>query len=257
MEIRAHDHVTRPKGAMQQLLFATFMASANKLVTVDSLTEELWGTTPPQKTHNALQAQISRLRRSLVRVEPDPAALRITTAVSGYQLNVQPGELDAQVFVDTVEEIRVNAWADPHRDIADLRRALALWRGPVFGGIASGPLCRTAASKYEEARTAALELLYKTELRAGGHARIVPELTEMVAQNPLHEQFHRLLMVALYRSGRQIDALNTYRQFQRRLDDDLGIEPSPMLRWYERAILEHDPALMDDTHLSGILVART
>jgi DNA-binding SARP family transcriptional activator len=144
-----------------------------------------------------------------------------------------------------VEGIRARAGRNPAGDVSDLRAALALWRGPVFGGLAAGPICRRAAARYEESRTAALGLLYELELHRGGHARIVPELTELVARNPMHEQFCRLLMVALYRSGRQIDALNVYRGIRRRLVDEFGIEPSPLLRRYEEAILNHDALVSD------------
>lgn len=247
-EIRANNHTARPKGAVQQLLFASFMASAGRLVTIESLAEELWGTTPPKKMHNALQAQISRLRHTLARAEQGAAA-RITTSVSGYQFHLQPGELDAQVFLDSIDIIRSGAYDDPRRCIGDLRSVLNLWRGPTFGGLAVGPLCQTAASKYEESRLSARELLYDVELRAGDHNKIIPELTETLAQNPMQEQFCRLLMVALYRSGRQIDALNVYREFRHRLNEELGVNPSPMLRWYESAVLEHDPALLQESAL--------
>ncbi|GII76197.1 hypothetical protein Sru01_11790 [Sphaerisporangium rufum] len=232
---------------MQQTLLATLLVSGGTLVTVDSLMEELWGTTPPAKVENALQAQVSRLRRSLCRLEPGRES-RLTTSVSGYVLAVDRGELDAWRFLNAVGTIRARVESGLRRDlrteIAELREALALWRGPVYGGLVGGPLCQTAAGKYREARNAALALLYQLELDDGGHAKVLPELTELFAQNPLQEQFCKLLMISLYRSGRQIDALNVYRRFHRRLTDNLGIEPSPALRRYEQAILNHDPIMM-------------
>ncbi|MFL6139498.1 MAG: BTAD domain-containing putative transcriptional regulator [Frankiaceae bacterium] len=244
MEIRTPGETVRLRGTMKQTLLATFLAAANKLVTVDALAEELWGTTPPPKMENALQAQISRLRRVLARLEPERAEPRLVTSVSGYRFTVACEELDAALFLHTVDTIRVRAGSDPHRDVADLREALSLWRGPVFGGLTGGPLCQTAAAKYQESRIAALELLYELELRTGGYARIIPELTELVRQNPLQEQFCSLLMISLYRSGRQIDALSVYRQLRHRLADDFGIEPSPVLRKCEKAILNHDAMLL-------------
>jgi DNA-binding SARP family transcriptional activator len=243
MELRTPVHTVRVRGLMQQTLLATFLAEADKLIPVDALTEELWGTTPPAKSENALQAQISRLRRSLARLEPDRKEPRVITRASGYQFSVHWSELDAWTFQHTVDAIRARAGADRKRDVAELRAALALWRGPVFGGLAAGSICQTAATKYEESRTAALGLLYELELDLGRHATIVPELTELLAQNPMYEQFCRLLMVALYRTGRQIDALNVYRRVRRRLADEFGMEPSPLLRRYEEAILNHDPFL--------------
>lgn len=234
----------RPQGRMIQTLFACFLAEGDRFVRVDALTEELWGSTPPAKSDNALQAQVSRLRRLLEQAEPGSGARRLTANSSGYRLSVHWAELDIGVFQRKVDAVQQSPVADPRYRVAEIRKALALWRGPVFGGLIGGPICEIAAAKYEESRTAALEYLYDLELKADGHTRIIPELTELVRKHPLREQFCSLLMVALYRAGRQADALEAYRSLKRRLDEDLGIEPSPTLRHYEHAILNHDPLLM-------------
>jgi DNA-binding SARP family transcriptional activator len=244
MEIQAGSRVLRPQGRMIQVLFASLLAERDRFVRADVLAEELWGGTPPAKSDNALQAQVSRLRRLLSQAEPDTGAQRLTANASGYRLSVQWAELDVAIFQHKVDLIRGRPIVEPRRDAADLREALALWRGPVFGGLIGGPIGETAAIKYEESRTAALEYLYELELAADGHTRIIPELTELVLRHPLRERFCSLLMVALYRSGRQTDALDAYRSLKRRLDEDLGIEPSPVMRRYEHAILKHDPVLM-------------
>lgn len=250
IEIRKQNHIVRLSGTMQQTLLAALVVSGGTLLTVDALVEELWGTTPPSKVGNALHAQVSRLRRSLARLEPDRTESRLATSASGYLLNVDRSELDAWAFVDTVDVIRnrveAGLMSNALEYVADIRRALAAWRGPVFGGLTGGPLCQTAAAKYTESRNAALSLLYELEIKSGRSVKILPELTELFAQNPSQEQLCMLLMLALYRSGRQIDALNIYRKFRRRLADNLGIEPTPTLREYERAILAHDPFLMTD-----------
>jgi DNA-binding SARP family transcriptional activator len=248
MEIHWQNRVVRPRGPMLQTLLAAFLAAGGKLVMADVLSEELWGATPPSKADNALQAQISRLRRMLARLEPERAEPRLTTSVCGYQLDVAPDELDAWSFLHTIDEIARRTDSDAARDVADLRAALERWRGPIFGGLTGGPLCQTAVAKWEEARINALDLLYDRELEIGDHARAIPELTELVAQNPLQEEFCRLLMVALYRSGRQTDALEVYRQLRHRLGEDLGIDPSPVLSRYEEAILNHDPSLLRPGH---------
>lgn len=244
MEMRNRNHVVRVSGTMKQTLVAAFIAANNDLITVDALAEELWGTTPPLKMENALQAQISRIRRVLTAMEPDRREPRLVTSVSGYRFSVAWTEVDAMSFLHTVDVIRSRPRVDPYRDIADLRSALSLWRGPVFGGLTGGPLCRTTVARYDEARTTAHELLFDLELRVGNHARIVPELTELFAQNPMREQLCSLLMVALYRSGRQIEALEVYRELRKRIAEELGIEPSPILRRFEKAILDHDPLLL-------------
>lgn len=245
MEVRTRSTVYRVGGAMKQTLLAALIAANNRPLTIDALAEELWGTTPPAKMENALQAQVSRIRRMLNRIEPDRRESRLVTTVSGYRLNVSWTEVDALSFAHTVEVIRERPRTNPRRDISDLRSALALWRGPVFGGSVGGPICQIAAAHYREIRTSALELLYDLELRMDNHARIIPELIEMVAENPTSEQFCSLLMVALYRSGRQTEALDVYRQLRRHLAEELGMEPSPVLRRYEKAILDHDPLLLN------------
>jgi DNA-binding SARP family transcriptional activator len=250
IEIHQKNNVVKFGGTVQQTLFAALLADAGTLVTVESLIEELWGTTPPAKVENALQAQVSRLRRRLGRLEPERTESRLQTSAAGYLLEVEQCESDAGLFLHTLGRVRDRVSSresrNLHTEIGDMRDALALWRGPVFGGLIGGPLCQIAASRYEESRNVALSLLYELELRVGEHSRVLPELTALCASNPLQEQFCLLLMLALYRTGRQVDALNVYRQFRQRLVDDLGVEPSPVLQQYEKAILMHDPALMND-----------
>ncbi|MFG2566272.1 BTAD domain-containing putative transcriptional regulator [Streptomyces sp. NPDC048567] len=250
VEIKKNRSAVRLGGAMQQTLLATLLVSGGDLVTVDSLIAELWGTTPPAKVENALQAQISRIRRTLAALEPGRDTSRVVTSTSGYLFTVGRWELDATLFLDAVEAIHARAGHGAHacgeKDITELRDALSHWRGPMFGGLAGGLVCQTAAARYLEARTSALTLLYDLELRAGGHERILPELAELYFRNPVHEQFCMLLMRALYRCGRQLDALGVYRQCRRNLIESQGVEPSPALSQYEQAILTHDPRLLQD-----------
>lgn len=244
IEINGVNRNLRPKGAMIQTLLAGFLAERDQFVRTDDLVEELWGGAPPAKSDNALQAQVSRLRRVLAQAEPG-GAQRLTSNASGYRLSLHWTELDATIFQHKVDSILNQPVTDQRRDTADLRDALSLWRGPVFGGLIGGSICQAATAKYEESRTSALEYLYDLELTADdGHAHVIPELTELVRKHPLRERFCSLLMVALYRSGRQTDALAVYQTLRRRLDEDLGIDPSPVLRRYEQAILNHDPVLL-------------
>ncbi|TCO62871.1 AfsR/SARP family transcriptional regulator [Actinocrispum wychmicini] len=246
---------------MQQTLLATLLVSTNAVVPVEELILELWGMTPPAKVGNALQAQISRLRRNLASVEPERSESRVRTSISGYCLAIDRLELDALSFADTVEMIRLRVRSGDSRsrdlraDIQDLRDALEQWRGPVFGGLTGGRLCQDAGIGFLEARNAALALLYELELDSGGHVRILPELTMAHLRHPSHEQFCILLMRALYLAERQIDALNVYRRFRGHLMETLGIDPSPALRALERAILTHDPALRSGSLAGGNLSA--
>ncbi|WP_367323337.1 BTAD domain-containing putative transcriptional regulator [Streptomyces sp. HUAS ZL42] len=250
MEIKQGQKTVKLGGAIQQTLLATLLVTGGSLVTVDSLIIELWGTTPPSKVDNALQAQISRIRRTLNALEPERETSRVVTSMSGYGFSLDRSELDAHVFLDAVEAIHARLARgisnDAYDDIESLRKALAHWQGPIFGGLTGGPLCQAASAKYLEARNSALALLYELELRVGGHERILPELMELHSRNPVQEQFCLLLMRALYRSGRQLDALNVYRQCRHDLVETLGIEPSPVLRQYEQAILTHDPILLSN-----------
>lgn len=146
VEVRARDRVFQLAGAMQQLLLAALLVSRGELVTVDSLILELWGGNPPSKVQNALQAQVSRIRRSLALLEPERPGSRVITTPSGYLFSVGRQELDAHVFMDTVDRVRRTvadgASTDPGQDVRELRRALAFWSGPVFGGLRVGPSAR-------------------------------------------------------------------------------------------------------------------
>lgn len=244
VEIRAKGQTIAPRGSMLQTLLCAFLVSENKILAVDKLEQELWGTTPPAKSENALQAQISRLRRTLERLEPERAQHRLITNCAGYQFAISPNELDSTVFLQTLKAVRDHARRNLCEDIAELRGALALWRGPIFGGLSGDVLCQAAAAKLEEARITALELLYDLELQTGEYSKIIPELTGLIAENPFSEQFCALLMASLYRSGRQIDALDVFHKFRRRLAEELGVDPSPTLRHYQKAVLNHDPLLM-------------
>ncbi|MEK8169278.1 AfsR/SARP family transcriptional regulator [Streptomyces sp. M19] len=145
----------------------------------------------------------------------------------GYQLLVDDAELDATVFVETVRRAQERLDVDPRGASESLRAALHMWRGPAFGGDAGGALSRAAAVRYEEYRIRAMELFFDSELALGNHTRVLGELREAHAENPLRERFCEQLMIALYRSGRQAEALETYRHMWSRLTEDLGIEPSP------------------------------
>lgn len=247
MEIRTHRRTLMLKGVLQQTLLAALLASNEGLVTVDSLIEELWGLTPPSRTENALQAQISRLRRSLGRLEPDCPESRLATMTAGYQFSLNRAEFDAATLLDSVSAIRARGGKNIPRDVADLREALSLWRGPAFGGISGGPICQAAVARYRECYATTLVLLYELELQGGEHVKIMPELSELVARFPLQESLCELLMLALYRCGRQTDALAEARRLRERLIEELGVEPSPPLRGLEEAILNHDSMLVRPT----------
>jgi DNA-binding SARP family transcriptional activator len=223
------------RGRFQRTLLATLLINAGRVVTASSLIDELWGESPPGDAENALQAHISRLRGKL------PAPL--VRLPSGYRLLVEPHEIDAEMFVRSVVRLRARRDLLPAEVIERLRAALSLWRGPVFGGDLGGFGCQAAAARYEEHHAAALELLYDTELELGRHANVVAELRELVESKSVNERLCAQLMVALYRTGRQTDALAVYRRIRTRLADELGTTPSASLQRMELAILAQDPGL--------------
>lgn len=210
------------------------------MVSTEVLIDELWQESPPDGVANALHAQVSRLRKKLGALEPGREASRLVKNANGYQLVVAEEELDAAVFVRTVRSAQEILESDPATASESLRSALLMWRGPVFGGGSGGMLCKAAALRYEEYRIRALEAYFDSQLARGHHAGILGELRETHAENPLRERFCEQLMLALYQAGRQAEALQTYRRMRARLTQELGIEPSPMLRRTEQAILRHD-----------------
>ncbi|MFE9449688.1 BTAD domain-containing putative transcriptional regulator [Streptomyces sp. NPDC006739] len=251
LQIRSDTVPAEISGDLQRTLVQTLLVSEGQPVTGESLVEEMWGETAPDNQANALQAHISRLRRKLRSLEPDRPGSRVTMHPSGYRLTVGEGELDAAEFIKGVRLAEAAAPADAARTARLLGEALAMWRGPVFGGFPGGTLCQLAGARYEEYRIRAMELRFDAELRLGHHAAVLTELTEAHTGHPLRERFCEQLMIALYCSGRQADALDVFRRMRRHLDEELGIQPSPALRRVESAILSHDPALTGD-HRPGL-----
>jgi DNA-binding SARP family transcriptional activator len=224
-------------GPRERALLALLVLRANTVLARDRLIDELWPDDPPESAVNILQTYVSRLRRAL-----PPARLR--TRAPGYELEVARGEVDLHEFEERAEEARrLRAGGDAARASEELRRALALWRGPALGDVGETGLVTVEAARLEELRLAALEDRIEADLGLGRHAQLVPELELLVAEEPLRERFRAQLMLALYRSGRQPEALAAYRDARAQLADELGIEPSVDLRNLEAAILRQDASL--------------
>jgi DNA-binding SARP family transcriptional activator len=214
-------------GPRQRALLVLLLTHANRVVSRDELIDELWADDAPDGARNALQYHVSRLRKALA---PNDA---LVTREPGYMIRVAPDELDLLEF----ERLRHSARDAPPEEAARLlRQALDLWRGPAHPEVAH----------LDELRLAALEQRIDADLSSGRHTDVVPELEPLVQDHPLRERLRAQLMLALYRSGRQAEALDVYRQTRQALIDQLGIEPSPSLQELERAILRHDPGLLPD-----------
>lgn len=233
-----------PQAAKLRGVLGTLLVRANEVVSVDSLVDELWPVSPPRTATTTLQVYVSHLRKSLRGADPRRGGEVLVTRRPGYLLRVAPDELDSTAF----EELsRLGHRASLDGDFATAaehqRRALALWRGPLLSDIPHGPLMEGAAVRLEETRTTALDERVRAELHLGMHRELVAELHELAADHPLREEFHAHLMVALYRCGRQAEALRVFARLRQTLVEELGIEPGPRSRRLQRLILEGDREL--------------
>ena len=218
-------------GQKRRALLAALLLRADQVVPRDHLVDALWGEDPPDTARNTLQVYVSQVRKLL------PDGLLETTA-DGYRLAIDPGAVDVFEFERLTQSGRSALTIGDAAGAAEtLRRALDLWRGTPTD------LPQLEALRLEELRLTAQEDRIDAELALGRHVQLVGELELLVAEQPLRERARAQLMLALYRSGRQADALAVYQRARRTLVEELGIEPGESLRKLERAILEQDPAL--------------
>jgi DNA-binding SARP family transcriptional activator len=220
-------------GRRQRSLLAVLLLNANELVSRDRLIDALWGASPPLTAGKTIQVYVSRLRKALM----DD---RLVTRAPGYVLYVEPTEFDLARFEQLVADAR---GAPPETASAKLTEALALWRGPPLADLAYEQFAQAEIARLEEVRLAAVEQRVEADLALGRHAQLVPELETLVGGQPLRERFKYQLMLALYRSDRQADALEAYQAARRELSDGLGLEPSESLKQLEAAILRQEAEL--------------
>jgi DNA-binding SARP family transcriptional activator len=238
LEVRADDRAVALGGVKPRALLTVLLLRANQSVSAEQLALALWGEDAPPGSVKTVQVHISRLRRSL----GDPELL--VTTPGGYELRVRPGELDAEHFERCLGDGRRALVAgNPEEAAVALHEALALWRGRPLAELAALPFAPAEITRLEERRLGALELRVEADLELGRHAELIAELQHVTSEHPWRERLHGQLMLALYRSGRQADALTAYRDARRVLVDELGIEPGRPLRELETAILEQDPRL--------------
>jgi len=224
----------------QRALLALLALNANRVVSTDQLIDALWGERPPATASVALYGLVSGLRKLL---EPDHAAAVVTKA-PGYLLQVSPEQIDLGHFEHlTAQGRRALDLDDAETASALLTEALELWRGPPLQDLQFLPFAQKVVGRLEELRLAAIEARVEADLAAGRDGDLVPELESLVSEHPLRERLRTQLMLALYRAGRQADALAAYRETREVLVGELGLEPSEDLQELERAILRHDPSL--------------
>jgi YVTN family beta-propeller protein len=233
LEVEVDGRLLKLGGAKQRAVLALLLLHTNDVLSRERLIDELWGASPPDTATTALQVHISQLRKLL-------GSDRIVTRAPGYALRVDSGELD----LDRFQSLTATARGQEPLDAAEtLRSALGLWRGSPLADLEGLPFARREQLRLEELRLGALAERIEADLVLGRDAEVVSELEGLVAEHPLRERLRGQLMVALYRSGRQAEALEVYRSGRRLLDDELGLEPGEELKRLERAILEQDPAL--------------
>lgn len=232
------------RGSKQRALLAALVLHANEVVSRDRLLDALWGPSPPETAVTALHVQVSQLRKLLDPRRALDGDRVLLTRPPGYLLAVAPDRVDVARFERLADAGR-QALADgrPERATRDLRKALGLWRGPPLADVAYEGFAQATIARLDELHLAAVEDWIDAELQLGHHAAIVGELRALVSDHPLHERAQAQLVLALYRSGRQAEALEAYRRARGALTDEVGIEPSRTLRQLHTAVLRQDPEL--------------
>jgi DNA-binding SARP family transcriptional activator len=227
--------ITAPK---QRAVLATLLLDANREVSVERLARYVWDGQPPVAAQTTLQSYIYRLRQ-LLRPMTD---VELETSPSSYLLQVLPENTDVWSFRNEVIAARqMMANGDAEGFVSGVRHALALWRGSALVGV-PGEAIQQEGRHLEDERIAVYEELFSTELSLGNHRQIIPELQKLVTANQFHEMLRAQLMLALYRSGRQAEALQHYSLIRGKLREDLGIDPGAELQELQRAILEQVPS---------------
>jgi DNA-binding SARP family transcriptional activator len=246
LEVRRDGELVAIPAPKQRALLGLLLVRANEPVPQDELIDQLWGEDPPPTARASLQNQVHGLRRIL-------GAEMLERQPAGYVMHVEPDQLDLARFERLVLDARR---ADTKERAAKLRKALSYWRGPALVEFPSEPFAQHEINRLEEERLAALEERIDAELELGAHADLVGELEALVERYPLRERLWAQLMLALYRAGRQADALAIYRRAHHVFAEELGVEPGLVLRELQRAILVQDPALEDPARQIGSTLER-
>jgi DNA-binding SARP family transcriptional activator/tetratricopeptide (TPR) repeat protein len=245
MEVLRGDVPLDLGGPKQRAVLAVLVLGVGRVVTVDRIVDELWGDEPPARALGTLQAYVSNLRRVLEPDRPPRAPAQVLASrAPGYVLQVPPDAVDAVRFERGVSDAQALLEAGrPEHATRELSDAMALWRGPPLADLANEAFARDPIARLTELHGVAVETRLAADLALGRHVTAAVELGDLVRRQPLRERPWELLMLALYRGGRQGDALRTFEQARRVLVEELGVEPGPALVKLERQILDQDPSL--------------
>jgi DNA-binding SARP family transcriptional activator len=233
LEVLENGHHIDLGSAKERTLLGVLLLDANRVVSIDRLVDALWHEAPPAQARKTLHVYVSHLRKALGKEA-------VKTKSPGYVLHIERGQLDLHRFESLLAEARDG---EPAATSRLLREALELWRGPPFADIGFEPFVQAEIARLEELRLEALERRIEADLALGRHSALVGELEALVLEHPLRERSRAQLMLALYRSGRQAEALDAYQSARHTLVEELGIEPGQSLRELEKAILRQEPAL--------------
>jgi len=237
LQVLREGQAVEPGSPKQRALLVNLLVHHGQVISRDRLIEDLWSGSPPSTGLGVLQNYISQLRKVL-------GADVVATRGPGYALDIEPTAVDSVRFERLVEDARAAlAGGDAAGAIDLVRRALGLWRGPALADVAGEAFAQAEISRLDELRASATEIELEAELTAGRHREAISRFEGLLSEHPLRERLWWLLMLALYRSGRQADALRAYQRARSQLRDELGIDPGPELRDLEASILRQDPAL--------------
>ncbi|MFB4308124.1 BTAD domain-containing putative transcriptional regulator [Actinomadura sp. GTD37] len=224
------------------VVLAALLIRADQVVGLDQLIGEIWGQHPPRRATAGLHVYISQLRKFLRR--HGAAERAIVTRPPGYLLRLGADETDHRRFLALVERGKTHAAERRHdRAIARFEEAAGLWRGPALGDLRGGPIIEGFTTWLAETRLECLEMLSEAKLATGRHRELIGPLFSLAAEHPLREPIYRQLMLALYRSDRQADALRVYQTVRRTLDEELGLQPCRALQDLHQAVLAADVRL--------------
>jgi len=230
-------------GTKQRAVLAMLALRANEVVSTDALVHGLWGETAPHNATNAVQVYVSRIRKALTAAGLEGRECTVAHRMPGYVLEMAQSDVDVTRFEAETRQAARMLQSNPAAAADRLRMALDWWRGEPLAEFVAEPFSANEIPRLQERRLTAVATLMEAELAVGRHAEIIGELTDLVARYPMSERLPAQLMTALYRAGRQGEALQVYHRARLSLAEDLGVDPGPELREVEARILGHDPAL--------------
>jgi predicted ATPase/DNA-binding SARP family transcriptional activator len=245
VEARAGGRAVALGGQRPRALFAVLALMGGRVVTVDRLIDELWGEEPPARARDSLQMHVSRLRKGLAEAGAD--SRRLVSHAGGYRLELRPGERDVDHWQEALDRARrARSEGEPRVARAEIEEALAVWRGQALGGVSTNSLLAAERARLEEERLAAVIEGIELDLELGRHGELLGQLEALVIAHPFKERLVELQMLALYRCGRQADALAAFQSARARFVGELGIEPAQPLRELHEHVLRHADTLGAD-----------